>query len=583
MHDDDSLTGGLSRRRFLQASAAASLSPSVTLAASGAATVSVPEYLLARLQQHGVQHLFGVPGATCDALFAAASASPVQVVVTSSDLEAGYAADAYARVKGLSAVSVTYGVGTLSLLAPIGGAFAERSPVVIINGGPSAEDLRIQKETGSFFSHSLGREKTDLTMFKEVTAFAERAATPDEVPRVIDAALTVALTTQRPVYIEIAKHLWDAKCPAPGKPLDLTVAPSGQEAGLATKLQSALLAAKKPAVLVGIEVQRLGLADAVTALLATMGLPWASTFLAKGTLDEKTPGFMGVYAGERSVPEVKAFIEESDAVLALGPVLGRQYRRLATKGVLLAADGVVRMQRQPPVKAPLQHLVPALAALTWAKQTPRSLPELGFEARRASWPAAPKRPSGPGLTYDEVLGLVSRALDEKLLVVTDTSLSMYPAAELNLAGRGGFMCNAVWQAIGFSPAASVGAALAQSKRPLVICGDGGFQMTAQALSTMAQRQLPCIVLVLDNGLYGIEQFLLDPSYFKDATKPGRPYLQLNPWKYADLARALGVTNSSTVTSVDALTQALEAAKTARGPSFISVQVFPRDLPGGLRS
>jgi indolepyruvate decarboxylase len=178
---------------------------------------------------------------------------------------------------------------------------------------------------------------------------------------------------------------------------------------------------------------------------------------------------------------------------------------------------------------------------------------------------------------------VSRALDEKLLVVTDTSLSMYPAAELNLAGRGGFMCNAVWQAIGFSPAASVGAALAQSKRPLVICGDGGFQMTAQALSTMAQRQLPCIVLVLDNGLYGIEQFLLDPSYFKDATKPGRPYLQLNPWKYADLARALGVTNSSTVTSVDALTQALEAAKTARGPSFISVQVFPRDLPGGLRS
>jgi indolepyruvate decarboxylase len=582
MHDEDS---GLSRRGFLQASAVASLGPNpLTLAASNAPMVSVPQYVLTRLQEHGVRHLFGVPGATCDALFAAASASPMQVVVTASDLEAGYAADAYARLKGLSAVSVTHGVGTLSLLAAVGGAFAERSPMVVINGGPSAEDLRIQKETGSFFSHSLGREKTDLSVFREVTSFAERAATADEVPRIVDAALTVALTQQRPVYLEIAKHLWDAKCPAPSRPLDLTLAPSGQEAALAENLKSTLLAAKKPAVLVGIEVQRLGLADAVSSLLKTMGLAWATTFLAKGTLDETSAGFVGVYAGERSVPDVKALIEESDALLALGPVLGRQYRRLATRGVLLAADGALRLGRQAPTKASLPHLVSALAASAWpaAATTARRMTDLSFEARRASLPPAHARPAGPGLTYDEVLGAVSRALDETLLVVTDTSLSMYPAAELNLAGRGGFLCNAVWQAIGFSPAAAVGVALAQSRRPLVICGDGGFQMTAQALSTMARRGLPCIVLVLDNGQYGIEQYLLDPGYFKDGSAPGRAYLQLNPWRYADLARAMGVNQASTVTSVEALTKALEAAKASRAPTFLSVQVFPRDLPAGLR-
>lgn len=570
MHDD-----GISRRGLLAVSAAVPLAPKLAL---GAAAVSVPDYLLARLQQHGVKHLFGVPGATCDALFAAAASSPVEVVVTASDLEAGYAADAYARLRGLSVVSVTYGVGTLSLIAPIAGAYVERSPVVIINGGPSAEDLRVQRELGSLFSHSLGKEKSDLQLFREVTAYAGRAATPEEVPKVVDAALTIALTQQRPVYIELAKHLWDAKCAPPGDALSPTVAPSGQEGALATKLQTALSAAKKPVVLVGIEVQRLGLAAQVTKLLGAMGVPWATTFLAKGTLNEETAGFVGVYAGDRSTPEVKALVETSDAVFALGVVLGRQYRRLATKGVLLAADGFVRIGKQT-TTAPLTHLVAALSALTWSKRASPSLADPSFDARRASLKRAPK--TGAGLSYDEVLSAVSRQLDASSLVITDTSLSMYPAAELDLSRGSGFMCNAVWQAIGFSVAAAVGAAIAQEKRPLVICGDGGFQMTAQALSTMARRQLPCTVLVLDNALYGIEQFLLDASFFKDPTRPPKKYLELNAWKYTQLAAAFGVANTAAVATVEALTQALTAAKTAKGPTLIQVAMSPRDLPAGL--
>ncbi|PZR08447.1 MAG: hypothetical protein DI536_25055 [Archangium gephyra] len=565
----------ISRRGLLAVSAAAPLAPKVAL---GAATVPVPDYLITRLQQHGVKHLFGVPGATCDALFAAA-ASVLDVVVTASDLEAGYAADAYARVKGLSAVSVTYGVGTLSLIAPIAGAFVERSPVVIINGGPSAEDLRIQKEAGSLFSHSNGREKSDLTMFREVTAYAGRAATPDEVPKVVDAALTAALTQQRPAYIEIAKHLWDAKCAAPGDALTPTIAPSGQEAQLASKLQATLAAAKKPAVLVGIEVQRLGLVDQVTKFLSMTGLPWATTFLAKGVLSEKTPGFVGVYGGERSTPEAKRLIEDADAVLALGPILGRQYRRLATKGTaMVAVDGAVRIGKQT-TNAALAHLMAALSSLTWTKASAASLADLSFDARRASLKATAK--TSKALTYDEVLSAVSKSLDDESFVVTDTSLSMYPAAELDLSRGSSFMCNAVWQAIGFSVAASVGVAIAGSKRPLVICGDGGFQMTAQALSTMARRQLPCTVLVLDNAIYGIEQFLLDASFFKDGSRPPKKYLELNAWKYTQLATAFGVANTAAVATVEQLTSALAAAKSAKGPTLIQVALSPRDLPAGL--
>lgn len=583
---DDAL-GSLTRRGFLQVSAAASLVPPLPLGAAKT-TMPVTHYLLTRLKEHGVEVLFGVPGATCDPLFAAANGGLMSVVVNSSDLEAGYAADGYARVKGLSAVSVTYGVGMMSLLAPIGGAYAERSPVVVINGGPSAEDLRLQKEFGTFFSHSIGKEKTDLSVFREVTAFAERVERAEDVPRVVDAALRTALTQQRPVYLEIPKHLWEATCAAPTTPLELTVAPTGEEERVATEVLSRLASATRPVVLLGIELQRYGLVDDAIAVVGKLGLPWATTLLAKGVIPEQTPGFVGVYAGERSVPSVKKLVEDADVVLALGTVMGRQYRKLVTQtpnALVLAANDVVRNGKKPAVKATLKPFLAALTkqAVTAAPSTSKSQ-GLSFEERRASI-ASVKTPAvaEPGLSYDDVMSTVSGLLDETLLTITDTSLSMYPAAELNVVGRNGFLCNAVWQAIGFSVGAAVGVSLGQSRRVLAICGDGGFQMTAQAVSTMAQRQLPCIVVVLDNGLYAIEQFLLDAAYFTDASRSPKPYLRLNGWNYVDFAKSLGVTNAVAAATKEELKRALLAAKAAKGPAFISARIRPHDLPSGLRA
>lgn len=592
MSDDDS--GGISRRLFIQASAASLVVPQLSMAAAPA-TTTVSQYILTRLKERGVDLLFGVPGATCDPLFAAASASPVGVVVNSSDLEAGYAADGYARMRGLSAVAVTYGVGTMSLLSVIGGAFAERSPVVVINGGPTPEDLRIQKELGSYFSHSIGREKTDLAVFKEVTEYAERAERAADVPRVVDAAIRTAVMKQRPVYIEIPKQLWEASCAAPTAPLDVTVAASGEEDRLAAEIVEKLRAAARPALLLGIEIQRYGVAKEVTALVQKLGLPWASTLLGKSVIPEQTAGFVGVYAGERSVPAVKKVVEESDALLAIGTVLGRQYRALVTRSIgtmMIAANDGVRAGKKPAVKAALGPLIASLTKQEWkadpALIAKHALPGLSFAQRRSSI-AAPARAlaasADPGMTYDEVMGGVSDFLDETFIAITDTSLSMYPAAELNVAGAKGFVCNAVFQAIGFSVGAAVGVGLAQERRPLVVCGDGGFQMTAQSLSTMVQRKMRSIVVVLDNGHYGIEQFLLDPAYFSDPAKAPRPYLRLNAWNYVEFAKALGfaAAASSAVETVADLKAALTKAKGATGPVFIAARIKPRDLPAGLRS
>lgn len=591
-------TPRVSRRNFLQASAltltvpqalgSLPLGPVVAEAPSGA-TTTIAAYLHARLKQHGGTTLFGVPGATCDPFFAAAKDAGVDVVITSSDLEAGYAADGFARMKGLGVVSVTYGVGTMSLMTAIGGAFAERSPVVIVNGGPTPEDLKLQQEFGTLFSHSTGRPSSDLTMFRELTGFAERIENAASAPKVIDQAITFALTQQRPVYVEVPKNLWEAKCAAPSTPLDVTRAPSGKEAALATELLETLRSASAPVLVLGIEVQRYGLEAPVTTLIEKLGVPFVTTLLSKAVIDERTKGFAGVYGGERAVPAVKQLVESADVVVALGCVLGRQHRKLATQRqetFVLATNGTLRIGKKAATRCEFSALLAELQRAEWQPNPKhlagKTLTGLTFKERRVSLPSS-AAPKDGALTFDQLLESVSAALDESCIAMTDTSLSMYPAAELHTHGAKSFLSNSVWQAIGYSVAAAVGVAVAQPKRPVVLCGDGGFQMTAQSLSTMARRKLPAIVLVLDNGLYGIEQWLLEPRFFQDATTPPKPYLSLNRWDYVGLAKALGVSQAVTVDTKAKLDDALSKAKAnPKEPSLLHVVLPPKDLPSQLK-
>lgn len=582
----------VSRRRFLQASAATLGVPALTFPAGavaappGPSSTTVARYIHARLLQHGCSTLFGVPGATCDPFFAAAKEAGVELVITASDLEAGYAADGYARMRGLGAVSVTAGVGTMSLLAPIAGAFVEHVPIIVVNGGPTPEDLRLQQDDDTLFSHSTGKARSDLTLFGEVTAMSARVESAQQAPQVIDAVIRTALLAKQPGYLEIPKHLWEAPCAAPTTPLDVTRAPSGQEATFVRALLARLTASERPVVLVGIEVQRAGLADVLTQLLDRWRVPWVSTLLSKSTLDEATAGFAGVYQGDRSVEAVRTLVDGADLVIAFGAVLGRQHRKLASQrkdALWWFAHGSARMGKTKG-SADLGTVLKALLDIPWTPKPAhlegRTLKGRSFRERRGALPiATPSKERGLG--YDDVLEAVSGSLDERTVVVTDTSLSMYPAAELEVRGRNALVANAVWQSIGFSVAASVGVAVAQERRAIAICGDGGFQMTAQALSTMARRSLRVTTLVLDNGQYGIEQFLLDPKYFLEGG-PLKPYLALHRWDYPALAKALGVSRAVTVETRAQLDEALAGAKAAEGPSFIHVVVRPRDLPASLK-
>jgi indolepyruvate decarboxylase len=535
---------------------------------------TVADYVAKRLNER-VDTLFGVPAAYCSELFDAALARGMRSVVAASDLEAGYSADGYARTKGLGAVSVSYGVGTLSMINAIAGAYVERSPVVVINGGPTSGDLANLSQFDIAFSHSIGQAATDLNAYKLVTASAARAATAAAVPAVVDNAILTALTKQRPVYVEINKSEWMKPCPQPGAPLAPTFTPTGHEAALAVTIVGLIRAAQSPVILIGEEIQRYGLAAKAAAFITNLGVRWASSLLAKSTLAEQGKGWIGVYDPPHSMPAIKTAVEGADLLVTLGCVYPNGYSVLFSNGagkVVQIHDGKVRVKGATMQNAEINALMTAL--VTEAGKKPPKTPPNG------AIPVAPPAPTG-ALTYKQVIERIGVALDNTLLAIPDTLLGVYASANLPVQGQDGFLISGVWASIGHSVAAAVGAAFGSTRRPLVICGDGGFHMTASALSTMVQAKCNPIIVVIDNGIYGYEQFLIEPGYFNNPGATPKPYVALNRWDFVKFANGLGIASAQTVNTGAALDAALAAAKTSNAPALIAAQVDPHNLPANL--
>jgi indolepyruvate decarboxylase len=192
----------------------------------------------------------------------------------------------------------------------------------------------------------------------------------------------------------------------------------------------------------------------------------------------------------------------------------------------------------------------------------------------------PGPPTDP-LSYEGVFERVAAALDASWMVIPDTFLGIYAATNLPVTERDAFLCSGIWASLGHSVAAAVGASFGSNRRPLVICGDGGFHMTAQALSTMVQHGRNPVIIVISNGIYGYEQFLVDSSYFSSAATAARPYVILNQWDFVSFANGLGVQFAQAVTTAASFDAALAGAKATPGPALIVAQVDPRGLPAEL--
>src|SRR2546426_1466858 len=278
-------------------------------------SLSIGEYLIQRLYAHGVRHVFGIPGDYVLGFYDLLSRSKLRLINTCDEQGAGFAADAYARVRGLGAVCVTYCVGGLKVANTTAEAFAEKSPVVVISGAPGMKE----REKNPLLHHKVREFDTQKKVFEQLTIASTVLSDPQTAFQEIDRVLHTALRFKRPVYIELPRD----QVLVPGIPHHTT--PEIHERSDVKSLRAALAEAeemindaRQPVILADVEVHRFGLQDQLLKLVAKANIPVAATVLGKSVVGEQHPLYLGIYEGAMGRDDVRQYVEDSDCVLMLG-------------------------------------------------------------------------------------------------------------------------------------------------------------------------------------------------------------------------------------------------------------------------
>jgi indolepyruvate decarboxylase len=506
---------------------------------------TIGEYLIDRLYACGVRHVFGIPGDYVLGFYDQLQRSRLRLINTCDEQGAGFAADAYARVRGLGVVCITYCVGGLKVANTTAEAFAEKSPVVVVSGAPGVKE----REKNPLLHHKVREFDTQKKVFEQLTVASTILSDASMSPPEIDRVLHAALRFKRPVYIELPRDMVQARGPAHYAPSELHERsdPHTLRAALA-EAQAMINGARKPVILADVEVHRFGLQDRLVALAERTGIPVAATLLGKSVIGEHHSFYLGVYEGAMGREDVRRYVESSDCVIMLGAFmtdinLGIFTARLDPARSIYATSEKLSIRYHNYEAVRFKDFVHGLLRLKLRRRALPPLPRPKLSAAKPRGRAAP-------LTVQRLFARLNAFLTDDTVVVADVGDALFGAADLLIHRRTEFLGPAYYASMGFAVPASVGAQLANPKlRPLVLVGDGSFQMTGQELSTALRYGLNPIVIVLNNHGYGTERHMQDG-----------PYNDLLPWRYHRLPELLGGGRSFLVNTEAEFAAALAAAQ-----------------------
>jgi TPP-dependent 2-oxoacid decarboxylase len=530
---------------------------------------NVGTYLISRLQSLGLSHVFGVAGDYVLGFFKLLSESQLDLITTCDELSAGYAADAYARIRGIGAVCVTYSVGGLKVVNAAAQAYAEKSPLVVIAGAPGVKE----RIGNPLLHHKVRTFKTQKRVLEAMTVASTSLDDPTTACAEIDRVLSEAQRVSRPVYIEIPRDL-TYETVEPPEPAAAEVKAFSDPKALQDVVEEAITLineAKQPVIIAGIELHRFGLQDKLELLANKVGLPVASTILAKSVIGEYHPLYIGIYEGAMGFPSVRHYVESSDCLIILGAFmtdvnLGQYTANIdQNKAIYVTSEQcLIRYRKYAHVR--LQDFLDALINAPLTHRTPRNLPQ-----PRLREPF--KAQTGKRVTVKRLFERLNWALQDNTVVVADVGDALFGGLDLVTHRRTEFLSPAYYLSLGFAVPASIGAQLANPKlRPLVLVGDGAFQMTGLEVSTIARLGLNPIIVVLNNFGYATERPIQDG-----------PFNDLQPWQYSRVPEVVGGGRGAIVTTEDELEAALEAAQRyVEGFTIIDVQLDPHDSSPGLK-
>ncbi len=532
--------------------------------------LTIGQYVIQRLQDLGVCDVFGIPGDYVLSFYSLLEQSPINVVGCTREDCAGFAADAYARIHGIGAVCITYCVGGLSVCNSVAGAYAEKSPVVVISGAPGLSERR----NNPLLHHKVRDFRTQFEVFEKLCVAGTELSDATTAARDVDRVLHAVIRYRRPVYIEIPRDMVHVAV-GPIRSAGVYELQSDPEALAEAAGEAAELIhrAHRPVIIAGVEIHRFGLQDRLLAFAEKTGIPIAATILGKSVIRETHPLYLGLYEGAMGHEEVTTRVEQSDCVILLGTFmtdlnLGIYTARLEPSRCIYATSEDLRIHHHHYQDVLLGDFIQELSARCTRCFATDSL---GPPAPREEFRLQPSA----AISIGRMMARLNEQLDHDTTVIADIGDSLFAATELVIRERTEFISPAYYTSMGFSIPAALGAFVARpDRRVVVICGDGAFQMTGMELSTIVRHGFAPTVIVLDNGGYGTERFL----------HPGQwAYNDIHAWQYHKLPEVLGGGRGYLVTTEGEFDAALTAAWADRsGPSLIQVRLSKEDGSATLR-
>jgi TPP-dependent 2-oxoacid decarboxylase len=531
--------------------------------------MALGDFLVAYLRKISVSHVFGIPGDLALKLFFALGRKHgLEIITLSHEPGVGFAADGYARATGkIGVICVTYGAGGHNMVNPVAGSFSERVPILIFSGGPGEEERKL----GTLIHHQAREIESQRRIYDEVTCASAVLTDPrsaaDELHRVVRAIWA----EQRPGYIEIHRDMVDRRIEVPDELIEWDGRLHFQESDTRKVEEAAHETAamfnqsRKPVLIAGIEIHRFKASHELVKLAEQMGAPVFTTVLGKGAFPMDHPLYMGVHVGPISPPSIVARMDAADFVLNLGCLktdmnFGNRPPHVIQGRTVWAADRKVEVKYHTYTDAGVRDFARALLRekLRLHHEKVRYADNLREIAAR----------DGKPVKVSQILAAVNEFLADKrqYLVVAESGDMLFGGLDIRVPHNGGYLAQGFYASMGFAVPASLGAQIGSGLRPLVLCGDGGFQMTGPEISHAPAKGVNPIVVVINNGGWGIFRPIAER----------RELLEIPPWPYAKLARDWGGAGFEAAT-VEQLRNALRAAHECKSFAIIDVRVDRDDL------
>ncbi len=534
--------------------------------------MALGDFLVAYLAKIGVKHVFGIPGDLALKLFFALGRQhKLEILTFSHEPGVGFAADGYARATNkIGVICVTYGAGGHNMVNPVAGSFSERVPLLIFSGGPGEEERRL----GTLIHHQAREVESQHRIYNEVTCASSVLLNPHTAALELHAVVRAVWAEQRPGYIEIHRDMVDREIEVPDELIEWDGRLHFQESDTrkveeaAREAVAMFNASRKPVLVAGIEIHRYKVAHELVELAEKMGAPVLTTVLGKGAFPMDHPLYMGVHIGPISPPPIVARMDEADFVLNLGCLrtdmnFGNRPPSIILDKTVWAVDRHVDIKYHTYTNVGVNDFVRALLKheLRKHRETVAYAGNLNGNTKKNGAASSPVKVS-------ELLHAINEFLAEnkRYLVVAESGDMLFGGLDLRVPHQGNYLAQGFYASMGFAVPAAIGAQIGCGLRPLVLCGDGAFQMTGAEISQAPKLGASPIVLVINNGGWGIFRPIAERQEL----------LEIPAWPYARLAQDWGGVGFEANSAAE-LRSALRAAHQSKAFAVIDVHIGRHDF------